>query len=71
MNDRERERRRIIRLHRELIRECQQIINDVQYWNRTRTDSPPLDCEAERVLKQLMERQLAAFVERNPEPPAG
>jgi hypothetical protein len=33
-----------------IIRDTKQIITDIEWWNRNRTDAPPIDCEFERVL---------------------
>lgn len=42
-------RQRIIRRTRKMKADAQQFINDVEYWNKTRTDAEPFDCEIEKV----------------------
>ncbi len=42
--------RRIRAKLRRLIREMEQTIRDVEWWNRNRPGEPPLDCEPERIV---------------------
>lgn len=44
-----------------IVRECEQMIRDVEWWNRNRLDAPPLDCEPERVLLPVARACLAAW----------
>lgn len=44
-----------------IVRDCEQLIRDVEWWNRHRTDAPPMDCEPERVLLPVARKCLAAW----------
>jgi len=44
-----------------IVRECEQFIRDVEWWNANRTDAPPMDCEPERVLLPVARACLAAW----------
>ena len=46
---------------KKIISECEQMIRDVEWWNRNRTDALPLDCEPERVLLPVARACLAAW----------
>jgi hypothetical protein len=50
-------RKRCVRI----IRECEQFIRDVEWWNANRTDAPPMDCEPERVLLPVARACRAAW----------
>lgn len=39
----------------------EQFIRDVEWWNKNRTDAPPMDCEPERVAVSVCDQALAAF----------
>ncbi len=45
---------------RRLIREMEQTIRDVEWWNRNRPGEPPLDCEPEQIVLAHARRCLAA-----------
>lgn len=42
-------------------RECRQIINDIEWWNRNRTDSEPIDCEPERIMLAKADAAIKAW----------
>jgi hypothetical protein len=44
-----------------IICECEQLIRDVEWWNRNRPNDPPMDCEPERVLLPVARQCLAAW----------
>jgi hypothetical protein len=46
---------------RKLIRECEQLIIDVEWWNENRTDCPPMDCESSRIMLSMAKPCLEAF----------
>jgi len=58
----ERQRRRIIRLLRKIIRASRENIIAIEWWNANRTDQPPLDCETDRVAVKLARDAMAAFL---------
>lgn len=44
-----------------VIRQCEQIIRDIEWWNTHRTDTEPLDCEPERVMLSIARPCLEAM----------
>src|SRR5688500_15585248 len=44
-----------------IVRECEQFIRDIEWWNANRPAAPPLDCEFERVLLPVAREYLAAW----------
>lgn len=44
-----------------IIREADDFIRTVESWNQNRKDTPPLDCEPERVVLPIAEACLAAL----------
>jgi hypothetical protein len=44
-----------------IVRECEQFIRDVEWWNANRTDAPPMDCETQRVLLPIARECLEAW----------
>ncbi len=44
-----------------IVRECRQVIIDVEWWNNNRHDAPPMDCEFERVLLPVARACLSAW----------
>lgn len=46
---------------RGLIRDTEQVIRDVQWWNQHRAEEGPLDCERERVFLSKARGALAAI----------
>ena len=44
-----------------IIQECQQIVNDIEWWNNNRLDADPIDCEIEKILVHLGKQALAAY----------
>lgn len=44
-----------------IIRDCQQFIRDVEWWNKHRTDSQPMDCEVEKVILSLAQPAILAW----------
>jgi glucose dehydrogenase len=46
---------------RRIIRQCEEMIATVEYWNRNRTDCEPLDCETERVILSVARACLVAI----------
>jgi len=46
---------------RKIIRQTEQLIRDIDWWNTHRIDAPPIDCESDRVRLSLATRALAAL----------
>lgn len=44
-----------------IVRDCEQLIRDVEWWNNNRLDAPPMDCEPERVLLPIARACLSAW----------
>ncbi len=44
-----------------LVREAQQIVNDIEWWNNNRLDSSPFDCETEKIVVHLGKQALVAY----------
>ncbi len=44
-----------------IVRDCQQFIRDVEWWNTNRTDARPVDCEVEKVILSNAIPALAAW----------
>lgn len=59
--DREQHYRRIQRRGLKQIAELEQIIRDIEWWNRNRTDAAPFDCEWARVQLDFAKRAQAAW----------
>lgn len=53
--------RRLKRRLKKIVAECQQLINDVRYWNSINPQHPPLDCEPEHVMLSFAVPALAAL----------
>jgi len=50
-------RKRLLRI----IRDCQQIVNDIEWWNDNRLDAEPIDCEIEKVLVHMGTKAVTAY----------
>jgi hypothetical protein len=61
MTDRERDKARLLRWYDHTIRECEQSLTDIASFNENRPECQPLDCEAERVMLDLLRKKRAAF----------
>lgn len=59
--DREQHYERIRRNGLKLIAELEQVIRDIQWWNRNRTDCPPFDCEWAIIAKSLAQQAQEAW----------
>lgn len=54
----------LVRL-RKIIREREDMIATVEWWNKNRTDAPPMDCEPERVMLKKARECRAAWGDRD------
>lgn len=45
----------------QIIADAEQLVRDVEWWNRNRTDAPPMDCEPERVMLPMARACLASW----------
>lgn len=64
MNGREFFRRRLIKSYSRTIRQCEQLVRDIQYWNSINPRHQPFDCEDSLVLAALC-REALGYVKRN------
>lgn len=60
--------RRVVRRHNKIIRDAEQFIRDVEWWNNNRTECEPMDCEPERVLRAETIKSRDQFIANSPEP---
>ncbi len=58
-------RRRIMRRLRCIVRELEENISTIEWWNANRTDTRPIDCEGDRVLLAVTRRLLMALKSGN------
>lgn len=42
-----------------VVANCEQFIRDIEWWNKNRTDAPPMDCEAERAMLAIARKMEA------------
>lgn len=46
---------------KKILREAEQVVRDVEYWNRVRTDAVPMDCEDVRLIAAAARKYIDAF----------
>ena len=66
MTDKERMRLRIISNCRKTIVECEELIDDILWWNNNRHDEEPMDCEEDRVMLHWLKKVLKEFEAMEP-----
>lgn len=70
MSTREKARLRVLKRLRRLLRETEQLRNDLDWWNENRTEHPPFDCEGEKVAIPMLKEMIALVEADENIPPA-